>query len=322
MRSRFFSKRAIPKHSKIHPKKEIKRRIQNPNLKEKEENISKQQKMMKLDTKEVQNFKNLGQGWKKLIISIDKKSTKIYLIDQHAAHERIRYTYLKNYFLENYDFCSKFKSIYLRHRINNFKYSKEIINYCEKWDVIHLKIEKIFRKIFYKKNQLFDIERTRINDDEIGKYYEEESYEIRENFLERLKEILEKMRVDEYEFSLKSRKNPRIILKKYPIFFGKISSICLIKEEIENIDTFNCIKFNQIPKSLDKIFKEKSCKSAIKFNDEINKGQANEILGDLKLCDYPLFCIHGRKTVHPLNIESIRDKGINYIEEIKQKTLL
>jgi len=46
--------------------------------------------------------------------------------------------------------------------------------------------------------------------------------------------------------------------------------------------------------------KQFCCKNAVKFNDPIDKKQANDLIHDLQLCDYPFYCIHGRNTVFPL----------------------
>lgn len=56
-----------------------------------------------------------------------------------------------------------------------------------------------------------------------------------------------------------------------------------------------------VPKALDSKIRQISCKSAIKFNDRINKNQAFDLLEDLRECDYPAYCIHGRNTTHTLS---------------------
>ncbi len=41
----------------------------------------------------------------------------------------------------------------------------------------------------------------------------------------------------------------------------------------------------------------KACKSAIKFNESINSHLENLLIENLKLCEFPLFCVNGRNTL-------------------------
>lgn len=60
------------------------------------------------------------------------------------------------------------------------------------------------------------------------------------------------------------------------------------------------IKMGEVPSRMNEALRESSCKSAIKFNDQLNRAQAESVLEDLKLTDNPCYCIHGRATIHPI----------------------
>ena len=56
----------------------------------------------------------------------------------------------------------------------------------------------------------------------------------------------------------------------------------------------------EVQHSLVALIQEFSCKNAIKFNDFITHEAAETMLKDLLLCDFPLFCVHGRNSIFPL----------------------
>lgn len=56
----------------------------------------------------------------------------------------------------------------------------------------------------------------------------------------------------------------------------------------------------ELESGLSEKLKQFCCKNAVKFNDVITEDQAEDLMHDLQLCDYPFYCIHGRNTVFPL----------------------
>jgi DNA mismatch repair ATPase MutL len=48
------------------------------------------------------------------------------------------------------------------------------------------------------------------------------------------------------------------------------------------------------------VLMSKSCKNAIKFNDELDDKTSLDLISQLKHCNHPLYCIHGRNSVYPL----------------------
>lgn len=49
-----------------------------------------------------------------------------------------------------------------------------------------------------------------------------------------------------------------------------------------------------------RIIMSKSCKNAIKFNDQLSLTTMLKLINELAKCHFPMFCIHGRNTIYPL----------------------
>lgn len=72
----------------------------------------------------------------------------------------------------------------------------------------------------------------------------------------------------------------------------------------ETLDLLHILSSNnkwfEVQHPIVSILKIFSCQNAIKFNDTISRSTADLLLKDLTLCDFPLFCIHGRNSLFPL----------------------
>ena len=107
---------------------------------------------------------------------------------------------------------------------------------------------------------------------------------IKENF-----EFLRNLGFDIEEFGVNS-----IIIKAHPLWLKENT-----KEDIRKIlelvismeKNFNIEKFNESAATM------LSCKKAIKANDFITNAEAEKLLEDLKQCDNPFHCPHGRPTM-------------------------
>lgn len=45
-----------------------------------------------------------------------------------------------------------------------------------------------------------------------------------------------------------------------------------------------------------------ACRKAVKFGDELTPYQARVLVGDLQHCRFPLHCVHGRNTIYPVEL--------------------
>lgn len=86
---------------------------------------------------------------KKLIICKNKKNSDIYILDQHAIHERIRFEYFSNKINKKFS-LKKFRSVFLKNK-KKLEIKKEILN-----EVNLVKEKKILDLFFFYKKNLED----------------------------------------------------------------------------------------------------------------------------------------------------------------------
>ncbi|KRX07825.1 hypothetical protein PPERSA_07575 [Pseudocohnilembus persalinus] len=55
-----------------------------------------------------------------------------------------------------------------------------------------------------------------------------------------------------------------------------------------------------IPDFIDEILMYRSCKGAIKFNENLQLFQVQKLLENIEICEFPLYCVHGRKSMNIL----------------------
>ncbi|CAI5757223.1 unnamed protein product [Candida verbasci] len=63
-------------------------------------------------------------------------------------------------------------------------------------------------------------------------------------------------------------------------------------------DWFACI--HHIPKIIIEVINSKACRSAIMFGDELSNQECEELLNELRNCQLPFICAHGRPSIVPL----------------------
>lgn len=102
-------------------------------------------------------------------------------------------------------------------------------------------------------------------------------------------DLLKKMKFDVEEFGVNS-----IIVKAHPVWLPKDHEEQAIRKIMELIVT--CEKNFSIEKFNEKVATTLSCKMAIKANQFITMEEASALLEDLKNCDNPFHCPHGRPT--------------------------
>lgn len=102
--------------------------------------------------------------------------------------------------------------------------------------------------------------------------------------------ILTDLNFDIEEFGVNS-----YIIKSHPIWLPKNNEHESIKRIFDLIidikDNFNLEKFN------DSLAKTMSCKMSIKANDSISIEEMEKVIDDLRLCENPNTCPHGRPTI-------------------------
>lgn len=102
--------------------------------------------------------------------------------------------------------------------------------------------------------------------------------------------ILKDMKFDVDEFGINS-----IIIKAHPTWLPKENEEQAIKKIIEILvkeeKNFSIVKFNE------KIATTLSCKLAIKANENITIKEMEHLIDDLRKCDNPFNCPHGRPTI-------------------------
>jgi len=108
---------------------------------------------------------------------------------------------------------------------------------------------------------------------------------LKENF-----EILKNMNFDIDEFGINS-----IIIKSHPVWLPKNYEEDAIRKIIEVV--INKEKDFSIEKFNEKIATMLSCKLAIKANENITLLEMESLINDLRKCDNPFNCPHGRPTI-------------------------
>ena len=350
-RPRFFSKRSHQKHSKITPKLKIiktKSRISrithkckidffesllqsesllHPTLaKKKSLELSNPITLRQAD---LANLEVINQAWSKVILCRNVENPSVlYLIDQHAAHERIRFFYFLLKYSENQKFLD-FRSIYLRFVVNQWKQS---LFMSFGFPVCH-QTEIFFFEVPFEGSG--GSGRFEAHGCSCGHAEEEHEHQVAHEYPEggpeaAIKLFLEGLKITDFHLTKvtsgdkQPSKNPesfpggskfKLIVYKRPLFFGKFDSLEIFKKSVKDPNLWwrdlhslshreaalRCkSEYLLPPHSLCEIFRERACKSGIKFNDKLTKKQACLILEDLKLCENPFSCIHGRNVIYPV----------------------
>lgn len=182
----------------------------------------------KIDEK-LLNTRIAGVLFKTYILLENQRDGITYLVDQHAAHERVNYEKFLHMYL-NSEITSQ---ILLKPEIielNQIEYDK-ILNYLELFTELGFKIE---------------------------------------------------------DFGDKS-----VVLREVPMIFGLPTYVNFIRDIIDSLDKEISSNYEA---DLYKIMK-KACKASVKAGDDLSDLEIESLIKDLKNCENPYTCPHGRPTV-------------------------
>ena len=182
----------------------------------------------KIDEK-LLNTRIAGVLFKTYILLENQRDGITYLVDQHAAHERVNYEKFLHMYL-NSEITSQ---ILLKPEIielNQIEYDK-ILNYLELFTKLGFKIE---------------------------------------------------------DFGDKS-----VVLREVPMIFGLPTYVNFIRDIIDSLDKEISSNYEA---DLYKIMK-KACKASVKAGDDLSDLEIESLIKDLKNCENPYTCPHGRPTV-------------------------
>lgn len=183
------------------------------------------------------NTRIAGVLFKTYILLENQRDGICYIVDQHAAHERVNY--------------EKYLDMYLNKNINS---------------QILLKPEII---------QLNQVEFDKL-----------------QNYLA----IFEKL-----GFKIENFGDNEVVLREVPMIFGLPTYVDFIRDIIDSLDKNISSNYEA---DLYKIMK-KACKASVKSGDKLSNLEIEELIRNLKNCDNPYTCPHGRPTIIEVSISTI-----------------
>lgn len=95
-----------------------------------------------------------------------------------------------------------------------------------------------------------------------------------------------------FGFAVEEFGNDKIVIREVPMMFDAPVSINFIRDIIENLDEID----SKYESNIYKVMK-KACKAAVKGGDSISKREVDALISDLKKCEIPFTCPHGRPTI-------------------------
>lgn len=182
----------------------------------------------KIDEK-LLNTRIAGVLFKTYILLENQRDGLTYLVDQHAAHERVNY--------------EKFLHMYLKSEITS-----QILLKPEIIELNQIEYDKILNYL-----ELF----TRLG------------------------------------FKIEDFGDNSVVLREVPMIFGLPTYVNFIRDIIDSLDKDISSNYEA---DLYKIMK-KACKASVKAGDDLSDLEIESLIKDLKNCDNPYTCPHGRPTV-------------------------
>lgn len=182
----------------------------------------------KIDEK-LLNTRIAGVLFKTYILLENQRDGITYLVDQHAAHERVNY--------------EKFLHMYL-----NSEITSQILLKPEIIELNQIEYDKILNYL-----ELF----TRLG------------------------------------FKIEDFGDNSVVLREVPMIFGLPTYVNFIRDIIDSLDKEISSNYEA---DLYKIMK-KACKASVKAGDDLSDLEIESLIKDLKNCDNPYTCPHGRPTV-------------------------
>ena len=175
------------------------------------------------------NTRIVGVLFKTYIILENQKDGKTFIVDQHAAHERVNY--------------EKFRRMYLTSEI-----SSQILIKPEIIELNQIEYDKIINYI-----DLF----TKLG-----------------------------FKIDDFG-------DQSIVLREVPMIFGMPTYVNFIRDIIDSLDREISSNYEA---DLYKIMR-KACKASVKAGDDLSNIEIESLIRDLKNCENPYTCPHGRPTI-------------------------
>lgn len=175
------------------------------------------------------NTRIVGVLFKTYIILENQRDGKTFIVDQHAAHERVNY--------------EKFRRMYLTSEI-----SSQILIKPEIIELNQIEYDKIINYI-----DLF----TKLG-----------------------------FKIDDFG-------DQSIVLREVPMIFGMPTYVNFIRDIIDSLDREISSNYEA---DLYKIMR-KACKASVKAGDDLSNIEIESLIRDLKNCENPYTCPHGRPTI-------------------------
>ena len=175
------------------------------------------------------NTRIVGVLFKTYIILENQRDGKTFIVDQHAAHERVNY--------------EKFRRMYLTSEI-----SSQILIKPEIIELNQIEYDKIINYI-----DLF----TKLG-----------------------------FKIDDFG-------DQSIVLREVPMIFGMPTYVNFIRDIINSLDREISSNYEA---DLYKIMR-KACKASVKAGDDLSNIEIESLIRDLKNCENPYTCPHGRPTI-------------------------
>lgn len=175
------------------------------------------------------NTKIDGVLFKTYIILENQRDGKVFIVDQHAAHERVNY--------------EKFLKMYL-----NSEISSQILIKPEIIELNQIEYDKIL------------------------------------NYLDLFIKL---------GFKIEDFGDRSVVLREVPMIFGLPSYVNFIRDIIDSLDREISSNYEA---DLYKIMR-KACKASVKAGDELSEMEIDSLIRDLKDCENPYTCPHGRPTI-------------------------
>lgn len=95
-----------------------------------------------------------------------------------------------------------------------------------------------------------------------------------------------------------------IAIRGIPVIYGNPNPRELFNEILSEID----LNKKDIMNSIDKVFYTMACKSAVKAGDKLSYKEMTELIEQLRLCDNPFNCPHGRPTIIKMSYYELEKK--------------
>lgn len=175
------------------------------------------------------NTKISGVLFKTYILLENQRDGKVFVVDQHAAHERVNY--------------EKFLKMYL-----NSEISSQILIKPEIIELNQIEYDKILT--------YFDL-------------------------------------FNELGFKIEDFGDRSIVLREVPMIFGLPTYVDFIRDIIDSLDKDISSNYEA---DMYKIMR-KACKASVKAGDDLSDIEIEALIRDLKNCENPYTCPHGRPTI-------------------------